>query len=176
MRLGGNEKFNIFLGEHGIKKLTDIPIKYNSSAASYYREKLRAEVNGSPIPSMPNLSTNASTSAGSEPLQNETEEQYVTRQKLLQEQVSRTNLLLWKTAKVNPQARERMRSKFGSSTGLSSSGRMQGIGSDPNYNPGSEDSKSEWDVNQLAEVSQKAFSVFATSVSIWGEAVSKVRI
>lgn len=66
-----------------------------------------------------------------------------------------------------------MRSKFGSSAGLSSSGRMQGIGSDPNYRPN--DSNSEWDVNQLAEASQKAFSVFATSVSIWSEAVSKVR-
>jgi hypothetical protein len=68
-----------------------------------------------------------------------------------------------------------MRSKFGSSAGLSSSGRMQGIGSDPNYRPGCNDSNSEWDVNQLAEASQKAFSVFASSVSIWSEAVSKVR-
>jgi hypothetical protein len=87
MRLGGNDKFNMFLAEHGVKKATDIPIKYNSSAATYYREKLRSEIDGSPMPSMQSLATNTVTPTGSEPLQGETEEQYIARQRLLQEQV-----------------------------------------------------------------------------------------
>ena len=34
------------------------------------------------------------------------------------------------------QAKERLRAKFGGSAGLSSNGRMQGIGSDAGYKPG----------------------------------------
>eukprot|EP01036_Dinobryon_divergens_P031117 gene31117-40465_t len=58
----------------------------------------------------------AHVAQGSDPLPGESEAAYVARQRQLQNE-----------------ARERMRQKFGSSKGLSSSGKMQGIGSDPNY-------------------------------------------
>lgn len=103
MRLGGNDKFNDYLGQHGLNKATDIPIKYNSSAATYYREKLRHELDGSPMPSIGSLTTSAATVAGSEPLQGETEEQYIARQRLLQEQVKIILLQLneGKSTKIN---------------------------------------------------------------------------
>ena len=56
---------------------------------------------------------------GSDPLPGETEADYVARQRRLQ-----------------ADAKERMRAKFGNSTGLSSGGVMQGIGSDASYRPG----------------------------------------
>lgn len=46
MQLGGNKKMNDFFKEYGVKKETDIVTKYNSRAAEYYREKLKAEVEG----------------------------------------------------------------------------------------------------------------------------------
>lgn len=146
MRIGGNNKFNDFLKEHNVSKTMDIVVKYNTPAALFYRERLHAEANGLPLPTkMPEA---AAVIHGSDPLPGEDEAQYVARQRLLQEQ-----------------ARERMRQKFGASSGLSSSGRMQGIGSDPNY--GASSTKSgEWDVNQ-------ALSVFATNLTAWGETVSK---
>lgn len=144
MRSGGNNKFNDFLAQYNIPKSKYIMEKYNTSAALYYREKLKAEVEGQPFstpaPSLsagglpPNASNSSRASsgnntpsgggaavAGSEPLPGETEVEYIARQKRLQEE-----------------ARERMRQKFGGSNGLNSggSGRMQGIGSDPNYRPG----------------------------------------
>jgi hypothetical protein len=79
----------------------------------------------------------------SDPLPGESESQYVARQRALQEQ-----------------ARERMRQKFGNSSGLSSSGKMQGIGSDPGYNPGASGSGGSLDPNQVAT---QAFS-FVNSV------------
>ncbi len=71
-----------------------------------------------------------------------------------------------------------MRRKFGQSSGLSSSGRMQGIGSDSTYRPGETSSASidfsTIDVNQLADASQKALSFFQSSFAAIGEHVSKV--
>lgn len=69
-----------------------------------------------------------------------------------------------------------MRQKFGSSSGLSSGGRMQGIGSDANYRPGQQTDAAGLpiDVNQLAEASQKALSFLSTSLSVLGEQVTKV--
>ena len=46
MRAGGNGKLNNFLKEYGIQKHTDIKEKYNSKPAEFYREKIRAEVDG----------------------------------------------------------------------------------------------------------------------------------
>mmetsp|Transcript_34144 Transcript_34144/g.65234 ORF Transcript_34144/g.65234 Transcript_34144/m.65234 type:complete len:489 (+) Transcript_34144:243-1709(+) len=46
MQLGGNKKMNAFFQEYGVPKNTDIVTKYNSRAAEYYREKLKAEVEG----------------------------------------------------------------------------------------------------------------------------------
>jgi ADP-ribosylation factor GTPase-activating protein 1 len=48
MQLGGNDKLNRFLGQYGVARGADIRDKYNSKAAEYYREKLRAEVDGRP--------------------------------------------------------------------------------------------------------------------------------
>jgi ADP-ribosylation factor GTPase-activating protein 1 len=46
MQKGGNSKLNAFLLEYGVEKHMDIKEKYNSKAAEFYREKLRAEVDG----------------------------------------------------------------------------------------------------------------------------------
>jgi hypothetical protein len=71
-----------------------------------------------------------------------------------------------------------MRQKFGHSNGLSSSGKMQGIGSDSSYRPGESSSSNidfpALDVNQLADASQKALSFLQTSFVALGEQVSKV--
>ncbi|KAI3961973.1 hypothetical protein MKW92_013705 [Papaver armeniacum] len=42
MESGGNEQLNKFLSQYGIPKETDINAKYNSNAASIYREKIQA--------------------------------------------------------------------------------------------------------------------------------------
>ncbi|KAG2483137.1 hypothetical protein HYH03_017983 [Edaphochlamys debaryana] len=46
MQCGGNGKLNSFLQSYGIPKSMDIKDKYNSRAAEFFREKLRAEVEG----------------------------------------------------------------------------------------------------------------------------------
>lgn len=46
MQLGGNDKLNKFLGQYGVTKHTEIREKYNSKSAEYFRERLRAEVDG----------------------------------------------------------------------------------------------------------------------------------
>lgn len=46
MRSGGNENLNAFLKQYGIEKTTEIKLKYNSKAAEFYREKIRASVTG----------------------------------------------------------------------------------------------------------------------------------
>ncbi|PSC73844.1 ADP-ribosylation factor GTPase-activating AGD7-like [Micractinium conductrix] len=48
MQLGGNDKLNKFLAQYGVQKATEIREKYNSKAAEYFREKLRADVDGRP--------------------------------------------------------------------------------------------------------------------------------
>lgn len=70
-----------------------------------------------------------------------------------------------------------MRKKFGTSSGLSSKGGMQGIGSDPNYNPNGSSSGAAagLDFNQISEVSGKAFDYVASSLAVFTEQVSKVR-
>lgn len=60
-----------------------------------------------------------------------------------------------------------MRQKFGQSNGLTSSGRMQGIGSDASYRPSDSSGGIDFDI---ADVSQKALSFFAAI----GEQVTKV--
>lgn len=64
-----------------------------------------------------------------------------------------------------------MRQKFGASKGLSSGGKMAGIGSNANYNP-DQQSQSSLD---LGEASQRAYSLLSTSFAMIGETVSKVR-
>lgn len=46
MQAGGNAALNSFLAEYGIAKETDIVAKYNSRAASIYREKIQALAEG----------------------------------------------------------------------------------------------------------------------------------
>ncbi|KAJ7972530.1 ADP-ribosylation factor GTPase-activating protein [Quillaja saponaria] len=48
MEAGGNEKLNAFLSRYGIPKETDIVAKYNSNAASVYRDRIQALAEGRP--------------------------------------------------------------------------------------------------------------------------------
>ncbi|KAL3839556.1 hypothetical protein ACJIZ3_024147 [Penstemon smallii] len=48
MELGGNEKFNAFVLQYGIPKGTDIVTKYNTNAASVYRDRIQALAEGKP--------------------------------------------------------------------------------------------------------------------------------
>lgn len=168
MRCGGNDKCNAFLKQYGVSKETMIPQKYNSPAALLYRDRLSAEVEGRPLPTqLPSPQSSISTSnngstkstvssvaGGTDPLPGETEAQYVARQKQLQEE-----------------ARERMRQKFGGSNGLSSSGRMQGIGSDASYNP-NEQGGGGGGIDYSA-ASQQAYSIFQTGLAYVGDTVNK---
>ncbi len=70
MSLGGNDKLNSFLSQYGVAKETDIRDKYNSKAAEFYREKIRAECEGRsytpPPPSaVPSMARPKSYAAGS---------------------------------------------------------------------------------------------------------------
>lgn len=46
MQCGGNSAMNEFFQKYGVQKHTDIKDKYNSQAAEFYREKIKAEVEG----------------------------------------------------------------------------------------------------------------------------------
>jgi ADP-ribosylation factor GTPase-activating protein 1 len=48
MQAGGNGSLNTFFAQYGVTKHTDIKEKYNSKAAEFYREKIRADVDGKP--------------------------------------------------------------------------------------------------------------------------------
>jgi hypothetical protein len=50
MRVGGNDKLNAFLQQYGIPKTMPIPQKYNTPAASLYRDRVDAAANGRPLP------------------------------------------------------------------------------------------------------------------------------
>lgn len=127
-------------------KATPIAQKYQTPAAELYRERLRALVEGrdpptelpkrAPVPAPmvaphqapassggpggfggPALASGGGGHAGGsalEPLPGETQEQYIARQR-----------------RLNEEARRRMQAKFGGSGGA----RMQGFGSDPDYDP-----------------------------------------
>lgn len=127
MRQGGNKQFNDFLAQYSVKKAMAIPQKYATPASMLYKDRLSAKVEGRELPTqLPVVASNPSSSVyeGTDPLPGESETDYVARQKLLQEK-----------------ARERMRAKFGTSNGLS--GKMGGVGSDPNYNPNKTGSSSD---------------------------------
>jgi len=158
MRTGGNDKFNSFLRQYKVEKNTQIPKKYASPAASLFKDRLLAEVEGRPLPTeLPKESSASSIHGSSEPLEGESEADYVARQRRLQEE-----------------ARERMRQKFGSSSGLKSGGSMQGIGSDSRQGGGGGGGVNVNEVTaQLADASQKALSFMSASFSALGEQVSK---
>ncbi|CAA3012661.1 probable ADP-ribosylation factor GTPase-activating AGD6 [Olea europaea subsp. europaea] len=48
MELGGNERFNQFILQYGIPKETDIVAKYNTNAASVYRDRIQSLAEGKP--------------------------------------------------------------------------------------------------------------------------------
>jgi ADP-ribosylation factor GTPase-activating protein 1 len=48
MEAGGNERLNAFLFQYGISKETDIVTKYNTNAASVYRDRIQALAEGRP--------------------------------------------------------------------------------------------------------------------------------
>ena len=90
-----------------------------------YKDRISAAIEGRPLPTaLPKVehSNQSNLAQGSDPLPGESETDYVARQRKLQEE-----------------ARERMRAKFGGSKGLNATGqggKMSGIGSDANYRPG----------------------------------------
>jgi ADP-ribosylation factor GTPase-activating protein 1 len=153
MKGGGNDCFNEFLESYGVRRNTPIAQKYNSPAALLYKERyvlfagrpvvtaglffdvdscdvvvvncrLLAAIEGRPLPTeLPKVEAGSGPSQaalqGTDPLPGESEADYVARQRRLQ-----------------AEAKERLRQKFGASSGLSSNGAMQGIGSDASYRPG----------------------------------------
>ena len=166
MRVGGNDKCNAFLAEHGVRKNTPIPQKYNTPAAMLYKvltvsfaaltsashpfsccqDRVSAAAEGRPLPTQLPQAPAAShstvaqvrrrvvpvcnhhpsssqiislalahmlpraTTQGSDPLPGESEADYVARQRKLQDE-----------------ARERMRAKFGGSAGLNRCGLPSSI-------------------------------------------------
>ena len=142
MKGGGNDKCNQYLQQHGIDARTPIKQKYESPAAQLYKEVLKARVEGrpeptelpKPVPKKPYQPQSqqqqqqqhgmGSTDAqGMERLVGETDQQYVARQ-----------------TRLRDEAKARMAAKFGAGglgggNSSSSRGGMQGMGSDPNYNP-----------------------------------------
>jgi ADP-ribosylation factor GTPase-activating protein 1 len=149
MKGGGNDKCNDFLKKHGIDARCPIKQKYESDAAQLYKLVLKARIEGKPEPTqLPAPVARAPYSGGGggvatsgggggqdpngmERLIGESDQQYVARQTRLREE-----------------AKARMAMKFGGGgmggvgSGGGSSGRMQGIGSDPNYNPNGSSSSS----------------------------------
>lgn len=170
MRLGGNNKLNDYLKSKNIQKTTPIKQKYENDHAQLYKEILKARAEGRPEPtSLPKKTTSAPSSMnrpmgsvgsssmgggsqdvnGMERLAGETEQQYVARQ-----------------TRLRDEARARMQAKFGGGGmgGVGSSG-MQGIGSNPNYNPngGGYD---------LDNVVSGVSSVFSSGLSLVGSVAS----
>mmetsp|Transcript_14596 Transcript_14596/g.30189 ORF Transcript_14596/g.30189 Transcript_14596/m.30189 type:complete len:497 (+) Transcript_14596:220-1710(+) len=140
MKAGGNKKCNDYLKSKGIAPNTPVKAKYESDVAQLYKECLKARVEGRPEPtSLPppkNKRAAAPASApantggfgpkgstdpnGLERMTGETEQQYIARQ-----------------TRLRAEAKARMQAKFGNGgqMGGVGSSSMQGIGSNPNYNP-----------------------------------------
>jgi ADP-ribosylation factor GTPase-activating protein 1 len=134
MKLGGNDKCNAYLQQHGIDPRTPIKQKYESPVAQLYKLQLKARAEGKPIPTelpaaaprsgnLPSSHNSSSSNSAGDPqsmerLPGESEQQYVARQ-----------------TRLRDEARARMAAKFGNSGGGMGSSSMQGIGSDPSYNP-----------------------------------------
>jgi hypothetical protein len=159
MKKGGNEKCNAYLQKNGIGPRTPIKQKYESDVAQLYKEILKARVEGTPEPTVlvkraprqqqsggmsgigggggggggggmggggggggmsgkavtPPPSTDAN---GMERMAGESDQVYIARQTRLRED-----------------ARKRMAAKFGGGGMMGGGGKMQGVGSDPSYNP-----------------------------------------
>lgn len=168
MRAGGNDKMNSFLEQHGVPAglgKTNIRAKYDNDVAEYYRELIEAQRDQSPKPtraiptySAPSSGTsNGSAGAGGgDDFEGLTAEQRYERHKRLEEE-----------------ARARMRAKFGSSGGLGSgSFGSAGIGSDPNYRPGSAPGGSN-NSNSSNSSASDWFASAAKATSQWSSKVSE---
>ena len=132
MKNGGNDKLNSYLEQNGINRRTPIKQKYESDVAQLYKLRFKARVEGKPEPTeLPKTTRKARPSSssggggdanGMERLPGESDQQYIARQ-----------------TRLRDEARARMAAKFGGSgmggVGAGSRSSMQGIGSDPNYNP-----------------------------------------
>lgn len=172
MKAGGNDKCNEYLKARGINPRTPIKAKYESEAAQLYKEVLKARVEGRPEPtSLPKKTPSAPSSMnrpmtsissgggggaggagdpnGMERLAGESDQQYIARQTRLREE-----------------ARARMQAKFGNSGGRMGgvgSGGMQGIGSNPSYNP---------NTGGYGDVMSGVTSAFSTGMSLVGSVAS----
>ena len=174
MKGGGNDKCNQYLKSKGIDPRAPIKQKYESDAAQLYKEVLKARVEGRPEPkSLPKpvarsnsgpSSMNQSMAGGGgggggdpngmERLTGESEQAYVARQTRLREE-----------------ARQRMQAKFGGGNkmgGVGSSG-MQGIGSNPSYNP-----NGGYGGGGLDDVMSGVSNVFSSGLSLVGGAATTV--
>jgi hypothetical protein len=199
MRVGGNDKLNDFLQQYGIPKTMPIPQKYNTPAASLYRDRVDAAANGRPLPTeLPtspasgNMSGAGSTHTSTGSLSSRyaalaccgANSPLVTSNLLSDPVYSSvaqgTDPLpgeseaayVARQRLLQEEARERMRQKFGTSNGLRSGGGgggMAGIGSDPNYRPGQGSGRSSG-TPDLNEIGANAFSF----VSSWADTISKV--
>ncbi|XP_022742607.1 probable ADP-ribosylation factor GTPase-activating protein AGD6 isoform X2 [Durio zibethinus] len=65
MESGGNEQLNSFLAQYGIPKETDIVTKYNTNAASIYRDRIQALAEGCPWRDPPVVKETLNGGAGS---------------------------------------------------------------------------------------------------------------
>jgi hypothetical protein len=203
MRIGGNNKCIKFLASYDVAKSLAIPQKYNTPVALLYRDRISAEVNGLPLPTeLPVVKSAVSQSVTlTNPAEmcEEDKARWIEDQMRLRDEVTPSLLdtLLDSNAKAMllyvyscfhssyvlgciyflHKARERLKAKFGSCSGLSSSGTMAGIGSDSYYRPGVSSAQSSaalpMDVN-LVEVSRQAAAFFSTTWSALSEQVVKV--
>ncbi|KAG4959426.1 ADP-ribosylation factor GTPase-activating protein AGD7-like [Glycine soja] len=67
MEAGGNDKLNAFLAQYSIPKETDIVTKYNTNAASVYRDRIQAIAEGRPWRDPPVLKENLSAAGKGKP-------------------------------------------------------------------------------------------------------------
>ena len=173
MKTGGNAKCAAYLKQKGVDANAPIKQKYESPAAQLYKEILKARVEGRPEPTeLPKAKPRSGGFVGGgvtakpgedpygmERLTGETDQQYIGRQTRLREE-----------------AKQRMASKFsgGSMGGAGSSGmgsgRMAGIGSDPNYNPNAGYGGPDLNVDGLVAGFGSALSTFGSVAK--GAAVS----
>jgi len=159
MKAGGNDKLNQFLQKHGVASRTPVREKYNSPAAQLYKQVLKARVEGKPEPTeLPKVAPpSAGDAHGMQRLQGETDAQYVARQ-----------------TRLKDEARKRMQAKFGGSGGLGGASGMQGVGSDPNYNPNSGYGSSGTS-DLLAGIGSGFGAVMGTAGNIAGSVASKLQ-
>ncbi|KAF7818513.1 ADP-ribosylation factor GTPase-activating protein AGD7 [Senna tora] len=64
MEAGGNDQLNAFLAQYGISKETDIVTKYNTNAASIYRDRIQALAEGRPWRDPPVVKENLGPGTG----------------------------------------------------------------------------------------------------------------